>query len=130
MDTRQKILEPDQAAGRIQRLCEEGSRVVLITGFFDPLVPAHAHRLNRLASADSALIVVVTDPPDSILPLRARAELVAALAAADWVVPVPAGNLDEFLDGVAIAPVERGEAEDLALRQEIIRHVHTRQRAS
>lgn len=102
----------------------------LITGFFDPLAPAHAHRLNRLASADSALIVVVTDPPDPILPLRARAELVAALAAADWVVPVPAGNLDEFLGGVAIAPVERGEAEDLALRQEIIRHVHTRQRAS
>lgn len=102
----------------------------LITGFFDPLTPAHARRLSRLASEDSHLIVIVTDPPDPILPLRARAELAAALAAADLVVPVPAAQLDEFLSRLPIAPFERGEAEDLALRQELIRHVHARQRAS
>lgn len=130
MDTRNKILEPDRAAERIQRLCEEGNRVSLITGFFDPLAPAHAHRLNRLASADSALVVVVTDPPHPILPLQARAELVAALAAADLVVPVAAAQLEAFLERLPTAAMERSETEDLALRQELIRHVQSRQRAS
>jgi glycerol-3-phosphate cytidylyltransferase-like family protein len=130
VDTRNKILDPAEAAARIHRLCADGRSVRLITGFFDPLTPAHARRLNRLASENSHLTVIVTDPPDPILPLRARAELAAALAAVDLVVPVPAEQLDEFLQSLPIAPFERGEAEDLVLRQELIRHVHTRQRAS
>jgi len=130
VDTRNKILTPEEAAAHIQDLCAQGRSLRLITGFFDPLTPAHARRLGRLASEDSVLTVIVTDPPDPILPLRARAELAAALAAVDLVVPVPAEQLDEFLHRLPIAPFERGEAEDLVLRQELIRHVHTRQRAS
>lgn len=39
-----------------------------------------------LSEPDQILIVVITNPPRPLLPQQARAELVAALAAVDYVV--------------------------------------------
>jgi glycerol-3-phosphate cytidylyltransferase-like family protein len=78
MDTRTKI----------SRTCFSLShpKVRIVTGHFDPLLPAHAHHLQKLSEPDQLLIVVITNPPNPLLPQTARAELVAALAAVDYVV--------------------------------------------
>jgi hypothetical protein len=81
LDTRTKIISFDEAAGIA---CERGARWV--AGEFDPLLAEHARRLRGLVEEGKALIVVVTDPADPLLPLRARAELVAALADVSYVV--------------------------------------------
>ena len=70
MDTREKILSPAQAAAL--------APAVLVAGFFDPVTASHAERLAALA-ADGPVTVAILDPPDPLLPARARADLVAAL---------------------------------------------------
>lgn len=129
MDTRNKILTTAQALSLIQGLRAEGREVSITTGYFDPLTPSHVRRLQRLGSRSCHLVVIVTDPPDPILPLRARAELAAAVAAAGTVVPVGVEELEAFLSRLPFPPLERGEDEDLTIRQELIRHVHCRQQA-
>jgi hypothetical protein len=75
-----------------------------VIGHFDPLLAAHARRLQELAVPGTILVVAVSDPPDPLLPAGARAELVAALAAVDYVVPFveswpsPAGAVFEVFD--------------------------------
>jgi hypothetical protein len=61
----------------------------LVLGYFDPLTAAH---VARLAELGASLTVAVLDPPDPLLPARARAELVAALRAVAQVMigPPPA----------------------------------------
>ena len=71
MDTRKKIA-PGTA--------------VVVTGHFDPLTAAHARRIGELKVPGRPLVVVLTSPPDPILPAAARAELVASLAAVDQVI--------------------------------------------
>ena len=74
MDTRSKILTRQQADGR--------AIDTLVLGYFDPVVADHVERLSSLGPVTVSLL----DPPDPILPLRARAELVAALASVDCVI--------------------------------------------
>lgn len=130
LDTRNKILSPLAAAEWARRLRSEGKSVAVACGFFDPLLAAHAARLERLASGGSPMLAVVTDPPDPILPLAARAELVAALGVVDAVAAIPPAELEAFLASLNASAIQRGEAEDAALRQDLIQHVHKRQRAS
>lgn len=56
------------------------------TGYFDPLVAEHLHMLRRADAGDELLIVQIIDPPQPLLPARARAELVAGLESVDYVV--------------------------------------------
>ncbi len=74
MDTRSKILTPAQAAGL--------TFDTLVAGYFDPVVADHVERLSSLGKVTVSLL----DPPDEILPLGARAELIAALDCVDRVV--------------------------------------------
>jgi hypothetical protein len=68
LDTRSKILTlPEITDRRFE---------TIVMGYFDPVVAGHVERLASLAPVTVSLL----DPPDEILPLRARAELVAALA--------------------------------------------------
>ena len=113
MDTRSKII--DAAAAR--RLAHGGATVV--SGCFDPLTAAHARRLAELKCEGRPLVVLIAASPDEILPARARAELVAALAVVDGVV--------EFADGMA--PAVRLEQEDQDRRAALVEHVHARQGA-
>ena len=81
LDTRTKIVSEEEAA----RLT--GARdAVWVSGHFDPLLAAHAKLLRQRATPGTLLIAVVTNPTSPLLPLRARAELVAALSAVDYVV--------------------------------------------
>jgi bifunctional ADP-heptose synthase (sugar kinase/adenylyltransferase) len=129
VDTRTKVLSHREALAVARRLREEGKTLKLVVGYFDPVLAAHARRLKDAREGAAALAVIIADPPRPILPARARAELVAGLAAVDYVVlpgDEPVEGLVARLDG---AEVFRGEAADLELTEELIQHVHSRQRA-
>ncbi len=111
MDTRTKIVSTQEAL----RLAEAGATVV--SGYFDPLIASHAQRLEELKDA-APLLVLIATPEDPILPARARAELVASLAAVDHVA--------EWSD--ELHPQIRLEQEDAGRLERLIEHVHQRQR--
>ena len=130
MDTRQKILTPTQAVETVRRLRAEGRSVRFATGWFDPLLAAHALRLEQLRGGAARVMAIVTDPSVPILPSRARAELVAALSVVDFVVLSEEERLEDLLARLEATEVLRGEAADEALTQQLIHHVQTRQRTA
>ena len=117
MDTRAKILTPPEAANLPLPL-----RAVV--GFFDPLLAAHVRRLNELASPETKLIAVILNPQQPLLDLRARAELVAALAIIDFVVPME-GDCDAFLRSLPTADIIHEETSDQLRTAHLIEHVHS-----
>lgn len=115
MDTRAKIIPAELAPGAVRQCRAAGRTVTLVTGFFDPLLAAHAQRLEEIAPPGGALFVAVHDPPRPLLPARARAELVAALRVVDYVI----------LGGTIAADASlQEEAADQRRTQELIQHVH------
>ncbi len=90
---------------------------MVVTGYFDPLLAQHARRLSEIRETCESLIVVVEDPAEPVLPVEARAELVAALGAVDWVV------LPDTTMGVERATfVDEGPAHE-ALSRWLVDHV-------
>ena len=81
MDTRTKIIALEDAPQRLQ-----GKPAQWVTGHFDPLLAEHVRRLAEYSAPDRLLVVEITNPARPLLPQRARAELVAALAMVDYVV--------------------------------------------
>lgn len=117
MDTRSKIVSAADAA----RLAAQGATVV--TGYFDPLLAAHAEQLRGLKRDGSPLLVAILDPQDPILPTRARAELVAGLAVVDHVV-------EQAVEQAAgLTAHVRLEREDSKRLKALIEHVHSRQQS-
>ena len=118
MDTRNKIIDAAQA----RSLAAAGGTadILMISGYFDPLVSSHAKRLAELKTGGAKLLVVIATPINAILPARARAELVAALAVVDYVTEA---------DG-SLTPQIRLEHEDEARLDALIEHVNARQRAA
>ncbi len=114
MDTRGKIIGCAEAA----RLAEGGATIV--SGYFDPVLASHAARLAGLKRDGAPLVVVIASTSESILPARARAELVAGLRAVDYVVESDHG----------FQPQIRLEQEDAARLRKLIEHVHARQQAA
>lgn len=114
MDTRTKIVTVAEAA----RIAASGAATV--SGYFDPLTAAHLDRLEQLKRPGTPLLVLITDPLNPVLPWRARAELVAALAVVDYVT--------EAADGIA-AQVRLEPQHDRQF-DELIEHVHARQSAA
>jgi len=114
VDTRTKIISPQDAG----RLAAQGATAV--SGYFDPLTLAHAERLQSLKRPGVALVVVISVPPDPILPSLARAQLVAGLACVDHVTEAP----------VPFTPQTRLEAEDALRLQQLIQRVQSRQQAA
>jgi bifunctional ADP-heptose synthase (sugar kinase/adenylyltransferase) len=129
LDTRNKILTAAQAVAAVRRLHEEGRSVRLVTGRFDPVLSSHARRLEELRDGSAVLMVVVTEPRQPILAARARAELVAALAVVDYVVLPEKRRLEHLFAQLEAAHVPRQDAVDEEFTRDLIRHVHTRQRA-
>ena len=129
MDTRRKILTPAQAVETLRGLEKRGATVKLAVGFFDPLLAGHVRRLEGLREGSARLMVAVADPPRPLLAARARAELVAALAMVDYVVLPDERRVEDLLYRLEAAIVVRGEAADEELTEDLIRHVHARQRA-
>lgn len=57
-----------------------------VVGYFDPMHAGHARRLQQLCAPGEKIVVFVDDPPNPLLPARARAELLAGLACVGYVV--------------------------------------------
>lgn len=121
MDTRGKILDWTSA-----RPLVEETAPPLVTGHFDPLTAAHARRLAALAETHGPLFVLITDPPDPVLPAAARAHLVAALAHVRCVIMAPPEGPEVVVAAFPPHRVLRGEQDDLALRDALSRHVRAR----
>lgn len=121
MDTRQKILSSEAAIAAAGERRRRGERIRLVTGYFDPLVASQAHRLGALAAPGCATFVAIREPERPLLEARARAELVAALAAVDYVVVGP-------LDGLAADDRYDERAADARRTEEFIAHVQGRHR--
>ena len=113
MDTRTKIIDAAQAA----RIAQAGATVV--SGHFDPMVASHAERLAALKQNGKPLLILIATPDDPILPALARAQLVAGLAAVDFVCDAP----EDLAPHVAL------ETEHRERLVKLIQHVHARQRA-
>lgn len=102
-----------------------GDRIKLVTGCFDPLLACHARRLAALAAPGSAVLVAIQEPARPLLDAPARAELVAALAAVDYVVVARDGCP---LDGLAADEVYDEQAADARRTEDFIAHVQGRHR--
>lgn len=78
MNTRDKIVK--LAAWRRQTVKPA------VSGYFDPLLAAHVERLESLYREMGPLTVILNEPADVIVPLEARAAVVAALECVETVV--------------------------------------------
>ena len=88
------------------------SSALWLTGHFDPLLAEHARKLRERVAPGQTLVVEITNPENPLMPQRARAELVAALEAVDYVV---LGN--------------GAHADDASITERFIQHVLERHRA-
>jgi len=98
----------------------------VVTGYFDPLVAAHANRLRELADSSGWLVAALTEPERPILTAQARAVLVAALASIDCVVVSGARTAGEVLRQVEPDEIYSEEADDERRTQELMLHVQGR----
>lgn len=95
MNTRTKILSRESLRERLAEHRQRGQRIVLANGCFDLLHAGHVRYLEGARREGDVLVVAVNSddstkrlkgPDRPILPAQPRAELVAALAASDYVV--------------------------------------------
>ncbi len=111
MDTRNKIVSAQEAESRLPHMA------FLVSGWFDPLLAVHAARLDEIPDQFPVAVQIV-NPPDPLLPARARAELVAALGRVELVI------LDE---AQTLTPALRLQDEEAELRAAFLAHVRERQ---
>ena len=100
----------------------------MIAAHFDVLTPDHVRRLRDL-SGKRPLMVAVLDPPDPLLPSRARAELAASLGIVDYVLLLNGAGLDRAIEQIQPSEVIHDEMDDRRRSQALIEHVHRRHRA-
>lgn len=91
-----RVLSLEEMSAERQRLAAQGRRLVMTNGVFDLLHVGHARYLAQARALGDALVVAINDdnsvralkgPSRPIVPLADRAELLAALAVVDYVVP-------------------------------------------
>lgn len=123
MDTRSKIINRAGA----ERIARDGARLTVVTGHFDPLTAAHAARLAEIAEAGAPVLVVVRTPDQPLLAARARAELIAGLAAVSHVVIEE--NDVAWVRRLPAARLVHEEEADARRTRDLIVHVHGRQAA-
>ncbi|MFZ0739593.1 MAG: adenylyltransferase/cytidyltransferase family protein [Candidatus Acidiferrales bacterium] len=106
MDTSQKILDRDDLRKTLATHRRQGERIVFANGCFDILHAGHARYLEAARREGDVLVVGVNSdasaqplkgPGRPILPERARAALVAALAAVNYVVIFKEPNVEALL---------------------------------
>jgi hypothetical protein len=81
----------------------------VVSGYFDPLLALHVERLEALASELGLLTVVVLETPDAILPIDARAAVIAGLVCVETVLltdgqPAPEARLQFELEESVLRP--------------------------
>lgn len=106
MDTRRKILLREELRRELARRRERGARIVLANGCFDVLHAGHIRYVEGAKREGDVLVVAVNSDASErrlkgagrpLLPQHARAELVAALAAVDYVVVFDEPNVEALL---------------------------------
>jgi bifunctional ADP-heptose synthase (sugar kinase/adenylyltransferase) len=117
-------VSPEAALEAARQARAAGKRVKLVTGYFDPLLAAHARRLRDVADPESVLVAVIREPERPILAARARAELVAALATIDFV--ILGGEPNHILAGFEPDELFQDDAADERRTQDLILHVQSR----
>jgi rfaE bifunctional protein nucleotidyltransferase chain/domain len=102
-----KVVSRDELRGLLAERKRDGKRVVFANGCFDTLHVGHVRYLNGARSEGDVLVVAVNDdasvrglkgPGRPILNEGARAELVAALRAVDYVVLFHEPNVEPLLE--------------------------------
>ena len=89
MDTRVKIISPERARDLVLSRIAAGERIAVVKGWFDVLRSTHCEALDHASIESSYVVVLVhadTDARPTVLDEQSRAQLVAALGAADCVV--------------------------------------------
>jgi bifunctional ADP-heptose synthase (sugar kinase/adenylyltransferase) len=104
-----------------------GCKVVI--GYFDPLQAWHVQRLNELRTPGSRLVVALADPASPILSFPARAEIVAALAAVNYVVPFHS-EIENLVRGLSPDQVFDEREADLARTAGLVAAVVERHRGA
>src|SRR5712692_559044 len=107
MDTRRKILSREALRQRLAEHRRQGERIVLTNGCFDILHVGHVRYLEGARREGDVLVVAVNSDASEraikgdgrpVLPQQARAELVAALGAVNYVVIFDEPNVEALLD--------------------------------
>ena len=107
MDTRGKILTLEALRQRLDEHRRGNQRIVLANGCFDLLHVGHVRYLGAARREGDVLVVAVNSDQSEralkgddrpILPAQTRAELVAALAAVDYVVIFDEPNVGALLE--------------------------------
>jgi len=102
-----KVVSRDELRGLLAERKRDGKRVVFANGCFDTLHVGHVRYLDGARSEGDVLVVAVNDdasvrglkgPGRPILNEGARAELVAALQAVDYVVLFHEPNVEPLLE--------------------------------
>lgn len=120
MDTRDKITW----IGKLHRKFD-GRDWLAVVGTFDPLTLSHAERMAELSARGKPVLAVVEPGTNCLLPVEARAVLVAALRSVRLVVIAEADALASFPQ-LEIVKDEEGERQrSLAF----VEHVRGRQTA-
>jgi hypothetical protein len=127
MDTRAKIIDVSAAAGIAGTLRTQGARLKLVAGYFDVLTPDEVRRIRSL-SGEHRLMAAILDPPDPLLPPRARAELAASLSMIDYVLLLQGVSLAQAVEQIGPDEVIREETAGSQRRAALIEHVHRRQK--
>lgn len=100
--------------------------MVLVTGHFDPLLAAHARRMEEIAAEGGIVIARIETPARPVLAARARAELAAALRVVDYVVISEEPAPPDWMERLAPNAVFREEAADEVRTGDLIKHVQSR----
>jgi bifunctional ADP-heptose synthase (sugar kinase/adenylyltransferase) len=125
VDTRTKIITPEQACA----LARGPRNAALATGYFDVLLAAHIRELDQVRHSlpNAVLLVALRTPEQPLLDVRARAEMVAALAMVDYVVNLEDRQMESLLAAFPAERIVRLEAAHEQRMRELIQHVHRRQ---
>ena len=125
MDTRKKIITPEEA----HALANNNRPVALVTGYFDVLLAPSVRELVRVREGlpKALLLVAVGNPPQPILDIRARAEMVAALAVVDYVVCLEEEQVEQLAAAFPSDRLFRLETAHQHRMRELIEHVRRRQ---
>ena len=118
LDTSEKIVPLEDLHARLGN-----SRWIAVVGRFDPLTLAQAQRVAKLNEDGRSILMVVEPGADCLLPVEARAALVAALRAVQLVVIGEPGSLTPYPKMEMIAD-EEGERKRSA---EFVRFIAERQ---
>ncbi len=121
MDTRIKILSGPEVLG--------GEPLLVVTGYFDVLRAEHVRELAAAhqRAPHTRVLVVVVRGSEPLLPLAARAELVAALRMVDYVLIADDRDVDRLITTLQPAVLVRLESDDLRRVSRLKEHVQRQQ---